>query len=274
MPASRTSGWTVKYDGPCSKCGTILHAGSPAVWDRSARKMSCIECPPPSAEAPAPPPIEAGVAGGSARREQERRLANRETRNKERWGDRVGGWVNRFGTVPQSISAWGIGGRGEELLAAALAPAPGLIVLHDRRVPGTRGNIDHIVIAPAGVFVIDAKHYEGLIEIRNYGWFFRPDLRLTVGRRDKSKLARDMGWQIEAVKKALGDAGVNPLPPITPVLCFVDGRWPIFRPPEEFEGVRLESERSIVRLLTSTLALEAIEGDRLARILATAFPPK
>jgi hypothetical protein len=274
MPASPTSGWTVKYDGLCSKCGTILRAGTPAVWDRSAKKMSCIECPPLSAEVPSPPPIEAGVAGGSARREQQRRLAKRDARNKDRWGDRVGGWVNRFGTVPQSISAWGIGARGEELLAAALAAVPGLIVLHDRRVPATRGNIDHIVISPAGVFVVDAKHYEGMIEIRNYGWFFRPDPRLTVGRRDKSNLARDMGWQVDAVKKALGDAGIDPMPPITPVLCFVDGRWPMFHPPEQFEGVRLESDRSIVRLLTSGSALNAIEGDRLARTLALAFPPK
>jgi hypothetical protein len=274
MAASPTSGWTVKRDGPCSKCGTILLAGTPAIWNRSTRKMTCIECPAPSVEAPSIPPIEAGVAGGSARREQERRLAKREARNRERWGDRVGGWVNRYGAVPQSISAWGIGARGEELLGAALAAVPGLIVLHDRRVPGTRGNIDHIVIAPAGVFVVDAKHYADLIEIRNYGWFFRPDLRLTVGRRDKSKLARDMDWQVDAVKKALVDAGIDPLPPITSVLCFVDGRWPIFHPPEEFEGVRLESERSIVRLLTASSTLEASEGDRLARILASAFPAK
>jgi hypothetical protein len=38
--------------------------------------------------------------------------------------------------------------------------------LHDRRVSGTRANIDHFVIGPAGVFVIDAKRYEGQIHIR------------------------------------------------------------------------------------------------------------
>jgi hypothetical protein len=30
----------------------------------------------------------------------------------------------------------------------------------------SRGNIDHVVVAPAGVFVVDAKRYERLIEIR------------------------------------------------------------------------------------------------------------
>lgn len=121
-------------------------------------------------------------------------MAKRETELEGRWGKRVGGWINRFAAEPQSIAAWGIGAKGEELLAEALLAVPGLIALHDRRVRGTKGNIDHIVIAPAGVVVVDAKHYEGMIALRNYGWFLRPDWRLTVNRRDKSKLARDMGW--------------------------------------------------------------------------------
>jgi hypothetical protein len=38
--------------------------------------------------------------------------------------------------------------------------------LHDRRVPATSGDIDHLVIGPAGVFVMDATRYEGQIHIR------------------------------------------------------------------------------------------------------------
>src|SRR5687768_10744479 len=115
------AGWIVKYDGACTKCGTLLRAGTPAVWDRAARKMSCIACPTAVAEATSPRPIDQGAAGASARREHERRLAKREAANRERWGERVGGWVTRFGAVPHSTAAWGIGARGEELLAASLA---------------------------------------------------------------------------------------------------------------------------------------------------------
>ena len=61
-------------------------------------------------------------------------------------------------------AAWAIGARGEEKLAEALDSS---LALHDRRVPGTKGNLDHIVVAPAGVFVVDAKHLQGRIEIRN-----------------------------------------------------------------------------------------------------------
>jgi len=34
-----------------------------------------------------------------------------------------------------------------------------LWILHDRRIPGSRANIDHIVVAPSGVWIIDAKRY-------------------------------------------------------------------------------------------------------------------
>jgi Nuclease-related domain. len=33
-------------------------------------------------------------------------------------------------------------------------------VVHDRRIPRSRANIDHIVIAPRGIYVIDTKHYK------------------------------------------------------------------------------------------------------------------
>jgi len=268
------AGWHVKFDGPCSRCGITLRAGEAAVWDRSTRSMHCVECPTGEPAEPSASPIEAGSAGRSARAEHDRRAARREAEVRGRWGDRVGGWVLKLNAEPQSTRAWAIGAWGEEKLAEALAGIDGLQVLHDRRVPGTQGNIDHIAIAPAGVFVVDAKAYEGLIEIRNYGWFWKPDWRLTVGRRDKSKLARNMGWQVQAVIAALEAAGIEPMPPVTPVLCFVDGRWPFFRPPDEFEGVLLESERSIIDVLTRTETLTSAEVDRLARVIATAFPPK
>ena len=39
-------------------------------------------------------------------------------------------------------------------------------VLHDRRVPGRRLNLDHLVVMPSGVWVIDTKHYHGRLARR------------------------------------------------------------------------------------------------------------
>jgi Nuclease-related domain len=41
--ASRSS-WTVKFDGPCSNCGRLLPKGTPATWNRTTRKMYCLDC--------------------------------------------------------------------------------------------------------------------------------------------------------------------------------------------------------------------------------------
>ena len=184
------------------------------------------------------------------------------------------GSCSRSRDEPQSTRAWATGARGEEKLAKALEGIDGLRVLHDRRVPGTRGNIDHIVIAPAGVFVVDAKHYEGRIEIRNKGWFLRPDYRLYVGRRDCSALATGLAWQVEAVTTALVVAGVDPLPAVSPVLCFIDGDWPLFGAPDEFAGVRLEGPKSLGKAATAAAVLDGDQVEDLVRALAKALPAK
>jgi hypothetical protein len=233
-----------------------------------------VVCPSDAEFAVDEPTFDGGVAGGSVRREYERRKENRDTRVKDKFGRRLGGVVLALTDDPQSNRAWATGARGEEKLAAALDGIEGLRILHDRRVPRSRANIDHIVIGPAGVFVVDAKNYRGTISIRNRGWFFRPDHRLYVGRRDCSALATGLGWQVEAVTAALTVAGVDPLPRITPVLCFVDGEWPLFSAPDEYAGVRLEGTGSIRKLVAATDVLDSPAIDRLARRLDLALPAK
>ncbi len=280
--------WRVKYDGVCSRCGVALSRGMPAVYERSTRTIRCIECPTSTASAPpasagAPPeerapsttdgPVDSGVAGASARAEHDRREAKRDAAITARWGTGVASKVVRvFSEEPHSTRAWAIGAAGEEKLAAELDKVPGLLMLHDRRVPGTRGNIDHIIVAPAGVFVVDAKNHKGRIEIRDRGGFFRSDYRLMVGGRDCSDLADKMGWQVEAVRVAL--ASDTPVPPIVPVLCFVNVEWPLFGAPDEFRGVRVESHRSLARLLNAS---EPADSDELATLhlrLSRALPAK
>lgn len=265
--------WRVKRDGLCSRCGTPLRVGDIAIYERPTRSIRCVECPGEADSSVEEPPIDLGVAGSSARREYERRKSNRETRIRGRFV-RFGGAVLALTDDPQSTRAWATGARGEEKFATALEGIEGLRVLHDRRVPGTRGNIDHIVLAPAGVFVVDAKHYQGKIDIRNRGWFLRPDYRLYVGRRDCSSLAAGLGWQVEAVVAALSAAGVESLPLVTPVLCFVDGEWPLFSPPDVYAGVRLEGTKSIRKLVAAADVLDPPVIERLTRILATALPAK
>ena len=251
--------WLVKYDGVCARCGIPLMKGTPAVWDRTTRTIRCIECP---TQPPSPPrsndaiEVAPGVAGRSARARYEHLAAKRDERITQRWGTgNVAKVVRALSSEPQSTRAWKAGAAGEEKLAAELDGVPGLRMLHDRRIPGSRANIDHIVIGPAGVFVVDAKNYHGLIKIRDRGGFFRADLRLTIDGRDQSKLADSVLWQADVVVSTLQDAGIDGSVVVTPVLCFLNVEWPLLSPPSKFRGVRLESHRSIKRLVTRSSTL-------------------
>jgi hypothetical protein len=269
-----TVGWIVKRDGPCSRCGTVLRAGTEAVWVRGANKMHCVACPVPGGASTEPEAIDSGVGGRSARARRDRMAARREAELRERWGDRVGGWITKLGDEPQSTRAWAKGAAGEERLAAILAGLDGIHALHDRRVPGKTWNIDHVVVGPPGIFVIDAKHYRGQVRVRRRGSFFNPDDRLYVGSRDCTKDVDGMTWQVDVLDTAFRVAGLSPIPHVTSVLCFIGAEWPLFGAASTFKDVRIESERSIRKLLMTPARLLEADIERLARIVATALPAK
>jgi hypothetical protein len=124
------------------------------------------------------------------------------------------------------------------------------------------------------VFVIDSKLYQGTIRIRDVGGLFKRNERLYVGSRDCSHLAENMSWQVDALAHALAAAKVEPVPRITPVLCFVSGERPLLFPPEAYRGVRLEGTRSIKKLIMREQVLDTAAIDSLTRRLAIALPPR
>ena len=99
--------------------------------------------------------------------------------------------------------------------------------------------------------------------------------QLYVGSRDCSRLATNMDWQVAAVRGVLLSAGVDlTVVPLTPVLCFIDGEWPILLPPESYRGVRLEGKRSIKKLVGGRQVLDRDQIEGISRSLAVAFPAK
>jgi Nuclease-related domain len=182
----------LRYRAVCSECGTELLPGSEAIWDRAAHAATCAGC------SDKPRPLERGTPGGSSAQRHERLHDAREARAKARFG-RFSRVYLRLTDEPQSTRAWAVGSRGEKRLGEFLETLHDdetIVVLHDRRIPRSRANIDHIAVTANGLFVIDAKNYTGKIrKIDRGGWFSR-DLRLYVGRRDCTKLVRDMAKQV------------------------------------------------------------------------------
>jgi hypothetical protein len=59
----------------------------------------------------------------------------------------------------QLVASWRQGAKGERQTARLLAKLEqdGWRVLHDLAIPGSRANVDHLVIGPGGVWVVDSK---------------------------------------------------------------------------------------------------------------------
>jgi hypothetical protein len=173
----------------------------------------------------------------------------------------------------RGAASWLQGAAGERKLGAELDKLrnEGFAVLHDRRIPGRRANIDHVVIGPAGIFVIDTKAYTGKIERRDDGWLFRRQARLYVGGRNRTRLVTAMARQVEAVRKALGSSPAGD-PRVIPVVCFVDSRWGLLAPPLVFGDVRVLWPRALGKLLRNGGTLSVDRIAQIERRLAVALP--
>ena len=166
--------------------------------------------------------------------------------------------------------SWEKGAVGEEKFAAALAAMNDdrLLVLHDRARPRSRANIDHIVIAPTGVWVIDPKRYAGRVAAVDKGGWFRTDVRLKVGGRDRTKLVEGVRRQVALVEEAVGGAA-----PVHGALCFVDAEWGFFARPFRIDGVLVAWRKAIRKRLAAAGPLDGAARATLHRHLADAFPP-
>ena len=129
---------------------------------------------------------------------------------------------------------WNTGPEGERGLAAFLAArCPQVPMLHDRSASRSRANIDHVAIAPTGVYVIDCKRYRGKIEVTRP--LFGPR-KLKIRGRDRTGLIDGLERQVAQVEVALAAIGVEV--PVHGCLCFV-------APESRFAGVGLPLVRTL-----------------------------
>ena len=228
-----------------------------------------------------PGPIVRGTAGASARREHERRV-EREQRARAAAAAEDAAWRAQVradhpvlgrvaaaltprpvvGVESQATRAWAVGSAGEQRVGELLNRCSAAYSLHDRGVPRTKANIDHIVLGPAAVYVVDAKRYTGRVEKRGE--------RLYVAGRNRSRLLDGVRRQLEVVRAAVGDDGV----PIEAVLCFVGAEWPlVFARPLRFgDVVGLWPDR-LLELVATPGPMTVARTMELARRLAAALPP-
>lgn len=148
----------VRYAGSCTLCGADLPKGADAFWVKHSRVLVCPACT--SLEVAAGLGNASGtsagrVADGAARAHAERLLAAYPM---------LGAHLLENAKPTAAMHRWDRGADGERVVGRVLdrkVAAGEIVVLHDRRIPGRGGNIDHLVVGPRRITVIDAKHYRG-----------------------------------------------------------------------------------------------------------------
>src|SRR5215211_7664410 len=114
------------------------------------------------------------------------------------------GWRLRFRPSEQARS-WQRGAHGERRTARLLdrLTRDGYVIFHDLAVPGSPANVDHLVIGPTGLFVIDSKQWAGSVHQSSDGlaWHnhYRLDRTLETVRWEAQMLGRLLGTHTVAL---------------------------------------------------------------------------
>lgn len=277
--ASEDKQMKLRYAGTCRLCDAELEKGVLAVYERTTKTVRCVECSPRSAVVDAvgsrsvaePGRPVTDVAGASAQREYERRKTKREDRIRGKH-PKLGGLILALSDDPQTTNAWASGAKGEAMLGARLDRhvSESIAVLHDRRIPGTKANIDHIVVTKGCVFVVDAKRYVNKRpELKVEGGILRSRVeKLLVGGRDRTKLVDGVLGQVEMVRAVLEDEEI----PVRGVLCFVEGDWPMIGGTFTTRGVAVVWPRQLSKMLDAAggdVDVRAVR-DRLSEVFGPA----
>ena len=162
-----------------------------------------------------------------------------------------------------------IGEEGVGELLEELADEFGLIVLHDLSMPDTKANIDHVLIQKKAVFVIDAKNYEGRVNIKKDS---KGTLQLYVGGTKRTHLATKLKNYSEKIEQYLKDEGVTVK--VVPLLAFYKAS---FHPDSKYEingvmvnvsGIKNELMRFAVKNGSE------FDQDQVADLILKEFPLK
>ena len=143
--------------------------------------------------------------------------------------------------------AWAAGAEGERRVAAQLATLRDVwTVLHDRLLrPGlSAANLDHVVVGPGGLFLVDAKNWSGNVTAFEGGLY--QHLGPVSTRTSHSRHA-----EIAKVHGMAAYMAVEAGMPVTPVICLAGSNEQSFGEPQMLRGVWVVPASKLVAWLES-----------------------
>lgn len=163
---------------------------------------------------------------------------------------------------------WAKGAAGERKTARLLRPLQrrGYTVLHDRSLPTGNANLDHLLIGPAGVIVVDSKNWSKKRIVKGRG------RRVRVGRTWGSTIVKSTIYETGVVAGVLETATGRPVP-VAAVLAVHGAKLPPWRT-LSIDGVLLLPARQVrhwIKRLPGQLAPSDVA--ELTAICERMFPP-
>lgn len=147
----------------------------------------------------------------------------------------------------------------------------GIEVLHDRHPEGSLHPIDHVVVAPSGVWVIDSMGDTGRVHGTEATDFLRPAWRLFVGGVDRTVMVDDVRRRAGVVRNVLVANGEGRVP-VRPILCFSDAALGSVTPPFAMTGVLVTSRRHVVEPFSVAPGLDRSSRRWVRDILSDHLP--
>ncbi|MEE2051793.1 nuclease-related domain-containing protein [Nocardiopsis tropica] len=181
--------------------------------------------------------------------------------------------VLAVGTVVRRRGAsyrWRMGAVGERRTGRRLDSLRrrGWVVFHDLSLPGSRANVDHLIIGTSGVYLVDSKYRRGAVRFGGRrGW-------IRIGKTGGPLLVRSAKYEADAVSRVLSSA-LGRRVDVTAVLAVhvPRSRFPGWR---EFSasGVPIMAASAVVPWLRARHALvfSSSEVARVAEVVRERLP--
>jgi hypothetical protein len=245
----------LQFGGVCQSCGSKIERHSKGWHEPSLKKVRCLQCGPgddsnSAAVAPDVTGTSDPVGGTAALR------AARETRDRD--------FVK--------------GATGEYLIDVGLRKNLGreAKLITDRAIPGTKSKVDHIVVAPSGVWIIDTHLWRGKIEYKTKS-LTSLDYRLYVGGTDRTSKVEDIYNLVIPVAQVIADRSI----PVHAAMVFVDGDWSNAQTlrlardkPHQHLGVWLTWPRALYKMINEAGTLDPQSIDRVHSKLNSGLKPR
>lgn len=164
-------------------------------------------------------------------------------------------------------NSWAVGAAGEARTAKLLAPLVRrghAVVLHDRAIPGSRANLDHLAFTAAGALYVDTKNWmSDKSQLTVQGGTLR------YGRYDQTRALQTVVWEAEQAARALGV-------PVRPVVAVHGAKVPAPRGRLELGGVTVVEAkrlRGLLRSLPPQPGWDSVRRAEVGQLAERTLPP-